>query len=320
MDTLLQLPMAQVASRVAAGKRLTEEARNNSSIWLLSADVAKSTGVNSFVDMFPERFVNVGIAEQTMVGIAAGLATCGKMPFLSAFAAILSMRACEQIRTDVAYPNLNVKIIATHGGLALARGGATHQATEDLAMLRSMPNMTVVVPCDVLEAEKVISAAIRRDGPIYIRLRRGPDPLIHMGDIDFEIGRSILLHEGQHATIISCGRLLAECWSAVQFLSQKGLQVRLIDMHTVKPIDAAAIEKAARDTEAIFTVEDHNVLGGLGGAVAEVMAGLGNAAPLYRLGLQDVYAGIGPEEELLDKHGLSARKIASKVEAVLADS
>ncbi len=317
MEEIRNLPIAPVASRVAAGMRLTEEGEKDQRIWLLTADVAKSTGVDSFAKAYPERFVNVGIAEQTMVGMAAGLATCGKMPFVSAFAAILTMRGCEQIRTDVAYPNLDVKIFATHSGLALGKGGATHQATEDLAMLRAMPNMTVVVPCDMYEAEKMISAVVRRPGPTYIRLRRGADPIVHQEDFDLEIGKAIQLHEGNHISIISCGRLMAECLMACQILARMGIQARLIDMHTVKPIDVAVVEKAARETDAVVTVEDHNIMGGLGGAVAEVMAEMGHVAPLYRLGFRDVYAGIGPEEELLDKHGLSAAKIAETVQKIL---
>jgi transketolase len=309
--------MAPLASRIAAGKRLVEEAKNDSRIWLLTADVARSTGNADFVEEFPNRFINVGIAEQTMVGVAAGLATCGKLPYLAAFAAMLSLRACEQIRTDVAYPNLNVKIFATHSGLALAKGGTTHHATEDLAIMRSFANMTVVVPCDMVEAEKMISALVRVPGPAYIRLRRGNDPLVHEEDFNLEIGKAVQLIEGNHITIISCGRLLAECLIASRILSQRGIRARLLDMHTVKPIDVAAIEKASRETEMVFTVEDHNILGGLGGAVAEVMAELGNVAPLYRFGFRDIYAGIGPEEELLDKHGLSAVKIADKVQEML---
>jgi len=252
-----------------------------------------------------------------MVGVAAGLATCGKLPYLSAFAAMLSLRACEQIRTDVAYPNLNVKIFATHSGLALAKGGTTHHATEDLAIMRSFANMTVVVPCDMLEAEKMISALVRIPGPAYIRLRRGNDPIVHENDFDLEIGKAIQLTAGHHITIISCGRLLAEGLIATRILAQKGIRARLLDMHTVKPIDVAAIEKASNETDMVFTVEDHNILGGLGGAVAEVMAELGNVAPLYRIGFRDVYAGIGPEEQLLHKHGLSALKIADKIRDIL---
>lgn len=316
MGAIVNLPLAPVATRVAAGKRIVDEAKHDPRIWLMTADVAKSTGVDAFIKEFPDRFVNVGIAEQTMVGMAAGLATCGKIPFVAAFAAMLSLRACEQIRTDLAYPNLNVKVFATHSGLAMGAGGATHQTTEDLAILRSMANMTVVVPCDMYEAEKVISAIIHRPGPAYIRLRRGIDPIVHQEDFDLEIGKSIQLRGGNHITMISCGRLLSECLIAAQILSQRGIQARLIDMHTVKPIDADAVERAARDTEAVFTVEDHNTLGGLGGAVAEVMSEFGNVAPLYRFGLQDVYAGIGPEEGLLDKHGLSAPKIAEKISSI----
>jgi transketolase len=317
IEVISELPVAPLASRVAAGKRLVEEARNDPRIWLLTADVARSTGLGAFVEEFPTRFINVGIAEQTMVGIAAGLATCGKHPYLSAFAAMLSLRACEQIRTDVAYPNLNVKIFATHSGLALAKGGTTHHATEDLAIMRSFANMTVVVPCDMLEAEKMISALVRFPGPAYIRLRRGNDPLVHEGDFNLEIGKAVPLNDGNHITIIGCGRLLAECLIATRILAKKGIHARLLDMHTVKPIDSPAIEKAAHETEMVFTVEDHNILGGLGGAVAEVMAELGNVAPLYRFGFRDVYAGIGPEEELLDKHGLSGIKIATQVQEIL---
>jgi len=311
------LPIAPLASRVAAGKRLVEEAKKDPRIWLLTADVARSTGLGAFVDELPNRFINLGIAEQTMVGVAAGLATCGKLPYLSAFAAMLSLRACEQIRSDVAYPNLNVKIFATHSGLALAKGGTTHHATEDMAIMRSMANMTVVVPCDMYEAEKMISALVRIPGPAYIRLRRGNDPLVHEEEFSLEIGKAIQLRDGNHITIISCGRLLAECLIATRILSEYGIQARLLDMHTVKPVDVAAIEKAARETEMVFTVEDHNILGGLGGAVAEVMAELGGVAPLYRFGFRDVYAGIGPEEQLLDKHGLSAEKIANKIKEIL---
>jgi transketolase len=203
--------------------------------------------------------------------------------------------------------------------LALAKGGTTHHATEDLAMLRSMPNMTVVVPCDMLEAEKMISEVIQLPGPVYIRLRRGNDPMVYQEDFNLEIGKANQITDGNHITLISCGRLLAECLIATRVLSQKGIHTRLLDMHTVKPIDTNAIEKASRETEMVFTVEDHNILGGLGGAVAEVMAELGNVSPLYRFGFRDVYAGIGPEEQLLDKHGLSALKIADKIQDLLQE-
>ncbi len=317
VENSLQLPMAPLASRIAAANRLVIEAKKDPRIWLLSADVGRSTGLGAFLDEFPDRFINVGIAEQTMIGMAAGLATCGKMPFLSAFAAILTMRGCEQIRTDVAYPNLNVKLFSTHSGLALAKGGTTHHATEDLAIIRSMANMTIVVPADMLEAEKMISEVVRLPGPVYIRLRRGNDPMVYQQDFHLEIGKAHQILDGDHITLIGCGRLLAECLIATRILSQKGIHTRLLDMHTVKPIDTDSIEKAARETEMVFTVEDHNIQGGLGGAVAEVMAGLGNVSPLYRFGFRDVYAGIGPEDQLLDKHGLSGPKIAQKIQDLL---
>ena len=248
-----------------------------------------------------------------MMGIAAGLATCGKIPFAVTFAFLASMRACGQVRTDIAYPNLNVKIYTTHSGVALAKGGTTHHATEDIAIMRSFANMTVIVPADVPEIQKAIVAAAAKPGPVYIRLRRGRAPLVYAKDFEYQIGRANLLRQGSDVALIGCGRTVAECVIAAEMLTAQGVSACVLDMHTVKPIDQVAIEDAAMHTRLVVTVEDHNIIGGLGGAVAEVMAELGSSTPLKRLGLRDIYAGIGPEDQLLDKHGLTGPKIAGKV-------
>lgn len=311
------LPMSKIASRDAAGQALLNAARNNPNIWALTSDVLNSTGLVPFSEAFPDRFINVGIAEQTMMGIAAGLATCGKIPFATTFAFLASMRACEQVRSDIAYPNLNVKIYSTHAGVALATGGTTHHATEDLAIMRSFANMTILAPADVNETARVIDAAIAWPGPVYIRLRRGNTPIVYDGEFDYQIGKANLLREGSDITLIGCGRTVPECVVAAEILARQGIGARVLDMHTIKPIDEAAIGKAARETNRLVTVEDHNIIGGLGSAVAEVVAGIGATAPVTRLGIKDVYAGIGPELELMAKHGITGVKIADQVSRLL---
>lgn len=312
------LPMADTASRVAAGQALLEVAQGNPDVWALTSDVLNSTGLLPFSESLPDRFINVGIAEQTMMGVAAGLATCGKIPFTATFAFLASMRACEQVRSGIAYPNLNVKIYATHSGVALATGGTTHHATEDLAIMRSFANMTILVPADVHATRKVIHAAAAYPGPVYIRLRRGNAPVVYSEDLDYQVGKANLLREGDDLTLIACGRTVPECVMAAEILARKGISARVLDMHTVKPIDAAAIEQAANQTRRLVTVEDHSIIGGLGSAVAEVVAGLGTPTPVTRLGIRDTYAGIGPELGLMAKHGITAPKIADQVLNLLA--
>ena len=311
------LPMAELAAREAAGQVLFELGEENPAIWALTADVKNSTGLVPFSRAFPERFVNVGIAEQTMMGIAAGLASCGKIPFAATFAFLASMRCCEQVRTDIAYPNLPVKIYATHAGLALATGGTTHHATEDLAIMRSFANMTVVEPADVAATRKAMRAISELPGPAYIRLRRGPAPIIYEDDFDYQIGKANRVWSGDDVTLIACGRTVAECIVAARMLEADGISAGVLDMHTLKPIDADAIAEAAAGTRLIVTAEDHSIIGGLGGAVAEVLAELGSGTPLKRLGIRDTYAGIGPEMQLLAKHGLTGPAIADAVRGSL---
>jgi transketolase len=312
-----RLPMADISARDAAGQILLELAGDNPDIWALTADVKNSTGLVPFSRAFPERFLNVGIAEQTMMGVAAGLATCGKIPFAATFAFLASMRCCEQVRTDIAYPQLNVKIYATHAGLALATGGTTHHATEDLAIMRSFANMTVVVPADVPSTHRMMHAIVERPGPVYLRLRRGPAPIVYQEDFDYQIGRAGRVRSGDDVTLIGCGRTVAECLVAALILEDEGVSAAVLDMHTLKPIDAEAIAEAAAGTRLIVTAEDHSIIGGLGGAVGEVLAELGSGTALKRLGIRDTYAGIGPESQLLERHGLTGPAIAQVVRGAL---
>lgn len=309
-----KLPVDDMTASEAACQVLCDAAERDSSLWVLTADVMRTTQMKPFATAFPERFLNVGIAEQCMVGIAAGLATCGKIPVVTAFAAMLSMRACEQIRTDLAYANLNVKIIASAAGFAAGYAGPTHHAIEDIAILRAMANTTVIVPCDAVETREAVRAALGRPGPVYIRIGgRGKDSTVYAETLDYQIGRAVVVGEGSDVTLIGCGRTVAECVVAAALLREEGVAARVLDMHTVKPIDARAIERAAFQTRMVFTVEDHNLVGGLGGAVAEAMAELGSSTPLKRLGIPDTYAAIGSQDALLEKYGLTGPRIADAV-------
>jgi transketolase len=309
----LTLPLDDVTTSDAACRVLCDVARSDASVWLLTADVMRTTQTKPFATEFPDRFLNLGIVEQAMVGVAAGLATCGKTPVVAAFAAMLSMRACEQIRTDLAYADLNVKILASSAGFAAGYAGPTHHSVEDLAILRAMANMTVIVPCDAEETREAVRAALRRRGPVYLRLGRASERRVHAAGLDFQIGRAIQLLEGGDVTLIGCGRTVPECLIAARLLREEGIGARVLDMHTIKPLDVTAVEMAASQTRMVFSVEEHNVIGGLGGAVAEVMAELGTSAPLKRLGMPDSFAVIGSTDALFDRYGFTGRRIAETV-------
>lgn len=285
----------------------------------LSADLAKSTKIGSFQDKFPDRFVNVGIAEQNLFGIAAGMAITGLMPFVSTMAAFASMRAAEQVRTDICYQNLNVKIIATHGGVAFASAGTTHHATEDVAIMRSFANMTVIVPADGIETAKAVRAAVEHKGPVYIRIGRGFEPNYYPDeDYDFEIGRSIEIRPGTDITVIAMGVAVLQAAEAADFLAvNDGLSVRVINLHTIKPIDKEAILKAVSDTRRILTVEEHNTVGGLGTAVADVIAESGKGCAFNKLGIEDAFAEIGYPEDLYAHYQLDAIGIIDKVREIM---
>jgi len=308
------LPMDDATVADAACDVLCEMAEQDSSLWVFTGDVWTSARLQPFATTFPDRFMNVGIAEQCMVGLAAGMATCGKLPVVAAFASMMSMRSCEQIRTDVAYNNLNVKFIASASGFSAAYAGPTHHATEDIALLRAMGNMIVIVPCDARQTREAVRAALGLQGPVYVRLGgRANDHSVYRETIDFKVGRAILLEDGSDVTLIGCGRTVIECLVAARLLAQEGIKTRVLDMHTVKPIDTSAIEQAVAETRIVFTVEDHNVIGGLGGAVAETMAELESATPLKRLGVPDTYAPVGSQELILDHFGLTGPHIATTV-------
>lgn len=287
------------------GKVLVELGRDNKDIVVATADLMRSNKTGEFCATFPERYFNVGVAEQNLFGIAAGLARAGKIPFASTFAAFASMRACEQVRTDIAYNYLPVKIVATHSGLSMGTGGPTHFATEDVAIMRSMANMTVIVPADAIETARAVGACVEWPGPVYIRIGRGLEPVAYDDEnYDYEIGKSVLMRDGGDITIICCGVAVLTGVEVSRELEGEGLSVRVINMHTIKPIDREAIVKAAKETKYIITAEEHNIIGGLGSAVAEVLAEEGLGVRLKRLGVRDEYSEIGYPEALYNRYDL----------------
>ncbi|MEI7616876.1 MAG: transketolase C-terminal domain-containing protein [Actinomycetota bacterium] len=306
----------KAAAKEVYGKKLAEIGKKNDKVVVLTADLMRTTKTIDFKDVYPERFFNVGIAEQNMMSIAAGLAVEGKIPFVSTFATFASMRACEQVRTDICYPNLNVRIVATHSGLT-SGGGPTHYSQEDLAIMRSLANMTVIVPGDPNQIGKVIEASIEYQGPIYIRIGRGGEPVVYHEDYKYEIGKSIVVKEGKDATIIACGVIISCALEAAAKLAKEGINVSVIDMHTIKPLDREAVIKAAKATGVLLTGEDHNTTGGLGSAVAEVIAEENLSCKFKRLGIPNIYAAIGSPEDLYHKYGFDAEGIYTALKCML---
>ena len=296
--------MEMAHTREAYGEELVELGKVNSSVVVLDADISKSTKTNYFAKAFPERFFNVGVAEQNEALVAAGLASTGLMPFLSTYAVFATMRACEQVRTFICYPKLNVKIVASHGGITPCTDGATHQATEDLAIMRAMPNMTVIVPSDYYITKAAVRAAANNKGPTYIRLTRDALPVIYDNKVVFRIGEAIILKNGFDITLIAIGDMTHIALEAAELLEAKKISTRIIDMHTLKPIDTKAIISAAKETGAIITVEDHQINGGLGSSVAEVLVE-NYPVPLKRIAIRDTFTESGGYRELLEKYGLS---------------
>lgn len=308
--------MTKIATRDAYGKALVEVGAKYPNVIVLDADLSKSTKTADFAKAYPERFLDMGIAEANMIGTAAGLATTGKIPFVSTFALFGTMRVGDQIRNSVCYPNLNVKIAVTHSGLTLGEDGASHQAIEDIAMMRAIPNMTVIVPADAEETKQVIRAAVEHNGPMYIRLGRPAVPLVFDEDYKFEIGKGTVVKEGSDVTIIAMGVMLHPAIEAAKDLEQEGIQARVINMATIKPIDQEIIIQAAKETKGIVTAEEHNIYGGLGSAVAEVVA---EHAPtlVKRVGVNDTFGESGKPDELLVKYGLTKEHIIEKVKEVI---
>jgi len=310
---------ATMSSREIYGRTLAELGKRNDKIVGITADLAQTTAIVHFAKAFPDRFYNVGIAEQNMMGIAAGLAKAGLIPFASTMAIFACMRAGEQVRTDIAYQNLPVKIIATHAGISFGHAGTTHHCTEDFAIMRAIPNMTVICPADGIETSKAVQACVDVPGPVYIRIGRGFEPPCHESDdYPFEIGKAITMRDGTDLTIICCGIAVLQAMNAAKTLQETdGLSVRVVDMHTIKPLDRDVILKAVKDTRRILTIEEHNVFGGLGDAVASVIAESGKGCVFQKHGLQDTFATIGYAEDLYSYYGLDANGIVDKVRGMM---
>lgn len=301
----------KIATREAYGNALVEYGKDNR-IVVLDADLSKSTKTDNFRKVYPDRFFNMGIAEANMMAVAAGLSTCGKVVFASSFAMFAAERACEQIRNSICYPKLNVKIGATHAGISVGEDGASHQAVEDIAIMRSIPNMTVISPADAIETKYAVKAAIDYNGPVYLRLGRLNVPVIFdESDYKFEIGKGITVVEGTDVTIIATGLMLHKAIEAKEILAEEGIKARIVNIHTIKPIDKEIIIKAAKETGAIVTAEEHSIIGGLGSAVAEVIV-QNYPVPVYMVGVQDTFGRSGKPDLLLEHYGLTAKNIADK--------
>ncbi|MDU4891059.1 MAG: transketolase family protein [Clostridium sp.] len=305
--------MKKIATREAYGKALAKIGQENDNIVVLDADLSKSTKTADFKAVCPERFINMGIAEGNMMSVAAGMAACGKIPFASTFAVFATGRAFEQIRNSICYPKLNVKVCATHAGITVGEDGASHQSVEDISLMRSIPNMVVISPSDAVETEAAIEAIVKYNGPCYVRLGRSAVTVINdNADYKFEIGKGVTLREGKEATIIATGVMVEAALEAFNVLAEEGIKVRVVNMHTIKPIDEEAIISAARETGLIITAEEHSIIGGLGSAVAEVVTG-NCPVPVLRVGIKDVFGESGKPAELLKAYGLTAEDIVKAV-------
>ncbi len=305
------------ATREAYGEALKEIGGKNEQIVVLDADLSKSTKTNVFAKAYPQRFFNVGIAEQNLVGTAAGLAASGKTPFVSTFAMFAAGRAFEQIRNSVCYPKLNVKVAATHAGLTVGEDGASHQAIEDVSLMRSLPNMTVLVPADEEETRQAIAWAAAYQGPVYIRLGRMSVDNVSPEGYVFAPAKAAVLTEGNDVALIANGVMVMAALEAAKMLAAEGIQARVINMASVKPLDEAAVVSAAKENGAIVTCEEHSIIGGLGSAVAEVLAEQA-PAPLERVGVKDTFGESGKPKELLAKYGLTAADVAEAARRVVA--
>jgi transketolase len=308
--------VTKVATRDAYGDALVSLGKKRNDVVVLDADLSGSTKTSKFAKAFPDRFFNIGIAEQDMVGTAAGFAVAGKLPFASTFAVFATGRAWEQVRQSVCYPNLNVKIVASHSGITVGEDGGSHQSVEDIAVMRVLPNMTVIVPADGPETLQAIEAVAEHKGPCYVRVGRNKVPTLFNEGYTFRIGKAHVFNEGRDAAIIATGIMVAEALKARDLLKQEGIDAGVINMSTIKPIDADAIVAAAKRCGAVVTAEEHSIIGGLGSAVAEVLAESA-PAPLVRVGVKDAFGTSGDYEGLLKHYGISAENIAAAVKEVI---
>lgn len=302
----------KIATRQSYGEALAKLGEENKDIVVLDADLSKTTKTEIFAKQFPDRFFDVGIAEQNLMGVAAGMASSGFIPYASSFAVFASGRAYDQVRNSIAYPKLNVKICATHSGVTAGEDGATHQMIEDLSLMRTLPNMTVLCTSDDTQTKWAVKEISKIDGPVYLRLCRLATPVIYNEDVKFEIGKGYQFGEGTEATVIATGVVVAEALKAKEELKKQGIEIRVIDMHTIKPIDKDIIIKAAKETKKIITIEDHNIIGGLGSAVCEVLSAE-YPTKVIRLGIKDTFGISGKAEELMKYFNITAEDIIEKV-------
>lgn len=300
--------MMKKATREGFGDEIVALGKENSNVLVVDVDIGKSCKTGAFRKELPQQYLNVGIAEQNAAGVAAGMATCGKIPFVVTYAAFGSMRMCEMIRQEICYPHLNVKIACSHGGVTPANDGASHQSIEDMGILRTIPNMTVIMPADYWAARKLVRASAKFDGPVYLRFTRDAIPVIYDENAKFEIGKANQLKDGKDVAIIANGDTVRLALQAAETLAQQGISARVLDMHTIKPLDTAAVADCIDQIGKIITVEDHNILNGLGSAVADVVAESGNAV-LRRVGIQDQFGMSAPYDRLLAMNGITVEHI-----------
>lgn len=306
--------LSKLGSRGAFGAAMMELGATNDDVFVMTADLGDATRVSQFGRAYPDKYLNIGICEQNLVSAAAGMALGGRTVVATTFAAFAAMRACEQVRTDMGYMRANVKLIGADGGVVMGTLGNTHYAVEDIGCLRSCPYLTILSPADGIETVKATFAAVEMQGPVYIRLTGAAGlPIVYEEDFNYEIGKAITVKEGKDITFIATGSMVYYSLEAAKLLEGKGVNARVVDMHTIKPLDEEVIVKAAKETSLIVTVEEHNILGGLGAAVAEVVAGIGNAPKLVRIGLPDSFGPIGTYQCQLKRYGLTAQDIADKV-------
>ena len=306
----------KIATRDGFGEAIVELGRENRDILVVDIDIGKSCKTGAFRKELPEQYLNVGIAEQNGAGVAAGLATCGKIPYVVTYAAFGSMRICEMIRQEIAYPNLNVKIACSHGGVTPANDGASHQAIEDMGILRTIPNMTVIMPADYYAAKALVKAAATYPGPVYLRFTRDAIPVIYDENELFEIGKAKQLRDGKDVAILANGDTVRLALEAAEKLSAKGISARVLDVHTIKPLDVEAVTACVNEIGKLITVEDHNIMNGLGSAVAEVIAEAGKGR-LKRIGIQDQFGQSAPYERLLEMNGITVENIVAQAEELL---
>lgn len=303
------------ATRDGFGEEILTLGKENKDIYVVDVDIAKSCRTTAFSKALPQQHVNVGIAEQNGAGLAAGLATCGKIPFVVTYAVFGSLRMCEMIRQEVCYPNLNVKIACSHGGVTPANDGASHQSIEDMGVLRTLPNMTVCMPADYVAAKKLTKAAAETYGPVYLRFTRDPISILYSEDVELQLGKAHQISDGKDVAIIANGDTVRLAVAAGEALKAKGISARVIDMHTIKPLDTDAVKDCIENIGKIITVEDHNIINGLGSAVCEVAAEMGKGI-VKRVGIQDRFGESAPYEHLLAKNGISVDNIVAIAESL----